>query len=34
MGVCGTLGIKKWIKTQRHVFTGRFQGFQAVETGF
>lgn len=22
MGVCGTVGIKKWITTKRHVFTG------------
>lgn len=27
-------GDKKVEKTKRHVFTGRFQGFQAVETGF
>lgn len=34
MGVCGTLGIKKWITTKRHVFTGRNQWLKAVETRF
>lgn len=32
MGVCGIMGIKKWITTKRHGFAGRNQGVKAVES--